>query len=86
VPCNYLRTDYLQYTEGEILTIHYPDSSTISILCGTMAEISTEENKTKGLYNKNIIVKGYQITYADVPEQKLQLFNNAFKLLNEDIK
>jgi hypothetical protein len=86
VPCNYLRTDYLQYTEGEILTIHYPDSSTICILCGADADLSITDNKTKELYSKKVIVKGYQVTYENVPEQKLQLFNNAFELLNEDIK
>ncbi len=86
VPCNYLRTNYFQYTEGEILTIHYPDSSTISILCGTEADLSIPDNKTKGLHHKKVIVKGYQLSYENVPEEKLQLFNNAFELLNEDIK
>jgi len=86
VPCNYLRTDYFQYTEGEILTIHYPDSSTISILCGADADLSITHNKTKEVYSKKVIVKGYQVTYENVPEQKLQLFNNAFELLKEDVK
>lgn len=86
VPCNYLRTDYFQYTEGQILTITYPDSSTIEILCGTQADISIQDNKTEGLFYKKVIVKGYQVIYENVPGHKLQLFNNAFELLNEDIK
>ena len=86
VPCNYLRTSYFQYAEGEILTIHYPDSSIINILCGSNADISIEDNKNNGLHHKKVIVKGYQITYANVPGQKLRLFNNAFELLNKDIK
>jgi len=86
VPCNYIQTDYFQYTEGEILTIHYPDSSTISILCATQANLSIQDNKTKGLHSKKVIVKGHQITYANVPGQKVRLFNNAFELLNKDIK
>lgn len=86
VPCNYLRTDYFQYTEGQILTIHYPDSSSITILCGTQADLSIEDNKTKELYDKKVIVKGYQITYENVPEKRLRLFNTAFELMNKDIK
>lgn len=86
MPCNYLWTDYFQYTEGQILTIHYPDSSTISILCGYEAILSIQDNKTEGLHYKKVIVKGYQVTYANVPGQKLRLFNNAFELLNKDIK
>jgi hypothetical protein len=86
VPCNYLRTDYLQYIEGQILTIHYPDSSTISILCGSNMDIGITDNKTKGLHYKKVIIKGYQLIYEDVPRQKLRLFNNAFELLNRDIK
>lgn len=86
VPCNYLRTDYLQYTEGQILIIHYPDSSTISILCGTMTDLGVQDKKTIGLYDKKVIVKDYQITYANVPEQRLKLFNYAFELLDIDIK
>jgi hypothetical protein len=86
LPCNYLRTDYFQYTEGEILKITYPDSSTISILCGTQANISIQDNKTNGLHYKKVIVKGYQVIYANVPGQKLRLFNTAFELLNKDIK
>jgi hypothetical protein len=86
VPCNYLRTDYFQYTEGQILTIHYPDSSTISILCGYEASLSIQDNKIKGLYYKKVIVKGYNVTYANVPGQKLRLFNTAFELLDKDIK
>ena len=86
VPCNYLRTDYFQYTEGQILTIHYPDSSTIGILCGTQANISIQDNKIEGLHYKKVIVKGYQVIYQNVPRQKLRLFNYAFELLNKDIK
>jgi hypothetical protein len=86
VPCNYLRTDYFQYTEGEILTITYPDSSTIEILCGTQADISIEDNETNGLHHKKVTVKGYQLIYENVPEQKLRLFNAAFDLLKEDIE
>ncbi len=86
VPCNYLRIDYFQYTEGQILTIHYPDSSTISILCGSNANINIPENKTKNLHHKKVIIKGYQITYENVPEQRLRLFNYAFELLNKVIK
>ncbi|MEO6547732.1 MAG: hypothetical protein ABIN94_07015 [Ferruginibacter sp.] len=86
VPFNYSHIDYFQYTEGQILTIRYPDSSSISILCGTQANISIQESKTKGLHYKKVIVKGYQVIYENVPGQKLRLFNNAFELLNEDIK
>ena len=86
IPCNYLRTDFFQYTEGRILTIHYPDSSTISILCGTEANINLPGDNTKGYYFKKVVVKDYQIAYENVPGQKLRLFNKAFDLLNEDIK
>lgn len=86
VPCNYLRTDFFQYTEGEILIIHYPDASSISILCGTQASFSNAEASTNGLHHKNVIVKGYQLTYSNVPEQKLRLFDTAFELLEKDIK
>lgn len=86
VPCNYLRTAYLQYVEGEILTIHYPDSSIINILCGELTTLSIPEHKNNGLHHKKVTVKGYQITYANVPEKRLRLFNTAFKLLNRDIK
>ena len=86
VPCNYLRTDYFQYTEAQILTIHYPDSSRITILHGTQADLSIQNNKTRELHNKKVIVKGYQVTYQNVPGQKLQLFNTAFELLKKDIK
>lgn len=86
VPCNYLRTDYLQYTEGQILTIHYPDSSNIGILCGTQANIGIQENKNRGLHYKKVIIRGYQVIYANVPEQKLRLFNKAFELLDSDLK
>lgn len=86
VPCNYLRTVYFQYTEGEILTIHYPDASSISILCGTQASFSNAESSTNGLHHKNVIVKGYQLTYSNVPEQKLRIFETAFELLEKDIK
>jgi hypothetical protein len=51
-----------------------------------MADLNITENKSTGLHNKKVIVKGYKITYNDVTEQKLQLFNNAFELLNEDIE
>lgn len=86
MPCNYLRTAYLQYTEGQILTIHYPDSSYIRILCDDMTTLCNEDNETNDLHHKKVIVKGYQITYDNVPEQKLQIFNKAFELLNKDIK
>lgn len=86
VPCYYLRTDYLEYTEGQILTIHYPDSSSISILCGSLADLSIEDHKADGLFSKKVIVNGYQITYSNVPKRRLILFNTAFELLKKDIK
>ena len=86
IPCNYLRTHHFPYTEGEILTITYPDSSSIGILCGSQANLSIQDNKTKGLNYKKVIVKGYQVIYQNVPGQKLRLFNSAFELLNNDIK
>ncbi len=86
IPCNYLRTNYFQYTEGQILKITYPDSSTIGILCGTLADISVSDKKANGLNNKKVIVKGYQLTYDKVPNQKVRLFDKAFEQLNKDIK
>ena len=86
VPCKYLRTDYFQYIEGRILAIIYPDSSSIRILCGANADISIQDNKTKGLHYKKVNVKGYQVIYEDVPGQKLRVFDKAFELLKTDIK
>lgn len=86
VPCDYIRIDTFQYTEGEILTIVYPDSSNIMILCGAEANISIREDKALELYYKKVIVKGYQLIYDSVPKNKLHLFDKAFALLNEDIK
>ena len=86
VPCNYLHINYFQYSEGQIITIHYRDSSMISILCGTQADIAMQNKKTEGLHYKKVIIKGYQIIYENVPEQKLRLFNSAFELLNKDVE
>jgi hypothetical protein len=86
LPCYYLRTEYLQYTEGQILTIFYPDSSTISILCGTQANLSIDEKKTNERYSKKVVVSGYQFTYTNVPKNKMHIFNKAFDLLNKDIR
>ena len=86
VPFNYLRTDYFEYTEGLILAIIYPDSSSIRILCGSNAEISIRDTKIEGLHYKKVNVKGYQVIYEDVQGQKLRVFDKAFELLKIDIK
>jgi hypothetical protein len=86
IPCNRLRTEYFQYTEGEIVTIVYPDSSRISILCGTQADLSLSDKEASGRYQKKIVVKGYQLTYEDVSEARLPIFEKAFELLERDIK
>jgi hypothetical protein len=86
IPCNYLRTNYFEYTEGQILKITYADSSEVGVLCGTQADISVSDKKNNGLHCKKVIVKGYQFTYDNVPNQKVQLFEKAFKLLYKDIE
>ena len=86
IPCNYLRTNYFQYTEGQILKITYPDSSKIGVLCGTQANISVSDEKNNGHHCKKVIIKGYQFTYDKVPNQKVHLFDKAFELLYKDIE
>jgi hypothetical protein len=85
VPCNFLKTEYFQYTEGEILSIHYPDSSQISILCGSLTTLSVSDKKNNGRYDKKVTIQGFQICYYDVPRHRLELFNKAFDLLYDDI-
>jgi hypothetical protein len=86
VPCDYLRTSIFQYTEGQILTIHYQDSSRIRILCGYEAEISIEQELKDQLHSKRIKIDNYQITYEDVPKKRLKLFENSFRLMENDIR
>ena len=86
VPCDYLRTSIFQYTEGQILTIHYQDSSTIRILCGYEAEINIKQELNDQLYSKKLEIDNYQITYEDVPKKRLKLFENSFGLMENDIR
>ena len=88
VPCNYLRTDVFWYTEGNILTIAYPDSSSIRILCGSNATIELKElsERNSKLFYKKVNVKGHELIYEDVPKNMVRIFDRAFDLLETDIK
>lgn len=85
IPCDYVKADHFDYTEGTVWTISYTDSSSISVLCGFQANLSNSDKKKPGLFYKKVKVKGYEFTYDNVPKNRLSIFEKAFKLLDKEI-
>ena len=81
LPTGWDSTDVFNYVEGFIKTYHYPDKSSVSILCGSNADLGVERNLTG---NRKIIVNGHQITYNHVPEEKIEVFNQAFNRMKNE--
>jgi len=79
IPSDYVQKDTMHYVEGLIVTFVYDDKSSITVLCGANANLQVSEDSAN-LYSRKIIVDGFQITYEQVPQSKLSLFNRAFDL------
>jgi len=75
LPSNWESTRIFQYEEGFIKTYNYLDNSSLSILCGSNAFLSTANDS---LNSRKISVNGREITYNHVPDERLNQFNSAF--------
>jgi len=84
IPEEYVSTDTFNYMEGFIQTFIYPDSSTISILCGANATLCINEDQADGLYFRKIKFRHHDMIYERVtPEMKL-VFDEAFDMMEKE--
>lgn len=69
-----------EYLEGFVKMYIYRDKSSISIFCGADAHLSIDHD----LFNSRMIfLKGHEITFNNVPNERLKKFNEAFDKMVE---
>jgi hypothetical protein len=83
IPEGYIWTDTSRYVEGHIVTVIYPDSSYISILCGANAELNLPSEQIKELYYRKKKFKGITILYQRVTPIRKKTFDKFFASLPE---
>ena len=83
IPDGYLSTDTFNYMEGYIQTFFYPDSSTVSILCGANATLSIGEYEVDELYSRKINYKYHDVTYERVTSKMKAVFDESFDMMEK---
>jgi hypothetical protein len=83
IPSGQYKTQRTWYTEGSILSIVYDDWSIITILCGHLADLQLNEQKDN-LFGRKTKVKGRTIIFENVKAERLDIFNHAFDLMEQN--
>lgn len=82
VPAGHKKPYHNNYEEGSIITISYPDSSYIAIICGSNAELNLKDENTN-LHGRKIYSDGLTIIYEHVRDKNLKYFERAFSKLEK---
>ena len=83
LPEGYSSIDTFNYMEGFIHTFIYPDSSTVSILCGSNAKLTLGKNQADELFSRKITFNYHDITYERVTAEMKVIFDEAFDMMEQ---
>ena len=76
IPAGHLSPKYSDHQAGKLITINYPDSSYIKILCGTYALLLSDNNTD--LNERKEYVDDMTIVYEYVKNERLKYFKKSF--------
>ncbi len=83
IPSGTFKTQLDHYTEGFVISLLYSDASSISILCGSSAELNLNDTPLTKVFDRKEIANGLILRYQNVPAHRLAIFNEAFDALIE---
>ncbi|MCB2376968.1 hypothetical protein LGH70_05210 [Hymenobacter sp. BT635] len=77
LPNGYVATTPEWYEEGTIRMFRYADRSTITLLCGSNAQLRLPKRQKKGLYSRVEVLPGgcAFLLYTNVPAARVAVFN-----------
>lgn len=78
IPCGYLTPKYSEHEKGPLITINYPDSSHIKILCGTYSLLLSDNYRGEGFFERKEYIDNMTIIYEFVKKERIKYFEKSF--------